>query len=754
MGIPQFFNYIKNKYDKKPYKKCIYDTPAPYKYDYIFLDYQSLFYNVKNLYNEINYLIRLLYKLLDASEKSNPFYTSLFQETNEYLIVKYIISSYKNVFDEIGINTTTCMPTITLPKDQKNENITKIKAILDKFPLSDEILINCIVKDMIEQTYNITRKHLSSSNRKNVYIYFDGIPSIAKVKEQLSRRINGTITAYIKKDILKTTPDTPAIIKEKEIKSKLINTDSISIGVDTPVVNKTRDELIRLGYTVNDNNKYGEAEHQIMKTLSNKSFSRKKILVASPDADLILLSMICNVTNNTNIELYRETVLVENTMDFKYNYDIIKGIVSSPYQREIYYMKINQLKDNMGLTTSQKVLDISYLFLILGDDFVPIIPTLNVDALDKIIETYDDILKTISGFKIIDKTLNHKNFIYFLYKFKDIEATIYISKTTKFNDKVSKRIKDSNKDYTNLQSYLMLDGTNEIIIKKEFYLDKGILLPSNKLLINKLLPLEDYNEDKIKKYLEGCQFIFDLYFLNDIKNYKWFYPYETAPQIFNIITFLTGKKDFSVYFDYINGNNIKTNLTYLDIPSYKKYLTDNKNKILRDIYNRIFPIAPGSSTPVSSTPVSSTPVSSTPVSSTPDSSTPDSSTPDSSTPDSSDKTAIEKAMAALLAWKPKEKVKLSASAREFIPTNSTTISKPLSVEEMEKTFTYANVEKIYECHNQLYFNKCLDYDGNPINPNTDEYNVKIRADLLGGSDYYNKYLKYKNKYLIQKKSLL
>jgi hypothetical protein len=32
--------------------------------------------------------------------------------------------------------------------------------------------------------------------------------------------------------------------------------------------------------------------------------------------------------------------------------------------------------------------------------------------------------------------------------------------------------------------------------------------------------------------------------------------------------------------------------------------------------------------------------------------------------------------------------------------------------------------------------------GNPINPNTDEYNVKIRADLLGGSDYYNKWNNY------------
>lgn len=712
MGIPQFFNYIKNKYSKRPYKKCIYDTQPPYKYDYIFLDYQSLFYNVKNLYNEINYLIRLLYKLLDDCETSNPFHTSLFQETDDYLILKHIISTYKNVFEEIGINSTTCMPTITLPKEQKNENITKIKAILDKFPLSDETLINCIVKDMIEQTHNITIIHLSSSILKNVHIYFDGIPSIAKVKEQLSRRINGTITGYIKKDILKTTPDTPAIIKEKELKSKLINTDSISIGVDTPVVNKTRDELKRLGYTVNDNNKYGEAEHQIMKTLSNKSFSRKNILLASPDADLILLSMICNISNNTNIELYRETV------NFNYKYDINKSIVTSPYQREIYYMKINQLKENMGLTTSQKVLDVSYLFLILGDDFVPIIPTLNVDALDKIIEIYETILKTTPGFKIINKTLNHTNFIYFLNKFKDIEASIYASKTAKFNDKVAKRIKDSNKEYAYLQSYLMLNSSNEIITKKEFYLDKGILLPSNKLLINKLVPIEAYNEDKIKKYLEGCQFIFDLYFLNDIKNYKWFYPYETSPQISDIITCLTGKKDVSVYFDYVKGNNIKTNLTYLDIPSYTKYLTDNKNKILRDIYNRIFPV--GSVTVL----------------------------------ESHDETSIEKAMAVLSSWKSEKKVKLSASASEFIPSHSITISKPLTVEEMETTFTYSNIEKIYACHNQLYFNKCLDYDGNPINPDTDEYNVKIKAELLGGSNYYNKYLKYKNKYMSLKKSIL
>ena len=98
MGIAGFFYYLKNKYKKS------FTVVCNRKYDYLVLDYHSLFHNIKNLYDEINYMIRLLFEAKYQYENNiDYFYTN----RDTYHILTYIITIYNFKIKVINYNLDT-----------------------------------------------------------------------------------------------------------------------------------------------------------------------------------------------------------------------------------------------------------------------------------------------------------------------------------------------------------------------------------------------------------------------------------------------------------------------------------------------------------------------------------------------------------------------------------------------------------------------------------------------------------------------
>jgi hypothetical protein len=100
--------------------------------------------------------------------------------------------------------------------------------------------------------------------------------------------------------------------------------------------------------------------------------------------------------------------------------------------------------------------------------------------------------------------------------------------------------------------------------------------------------------DILKKYCEGCDFILDLYFNNNIKNYYWYYPYEKSPRCNEISKYINDNiADIRNVFDYTNktpSHSLKprsTSYRYFSRDQYKEYINLLLERTLSSIKEKI-----------------------------------------------------------------------------------------------------------------------------------------------------------------------
>lgn len=747
MGIQGFFNQIKNYNNPNE----IITSSKTKNYDYIFFDFQSLIYNQLNLYSEINYLIYLLNYLFsqiinanrDNTKIKNIFYKSDNTDTDDFKIMKYIIKKYNKFCEKMGFwigeKNNVNYFFIDKKEEQKSEEEKKKKATLFQnneknisfyynqlqtileyinkninTNLEDELVDSTVnhVLDMIkyfmdinltsdenkDRYTNIAKKikDINSSSNKGIFAYFDGIPSMAKISEQLERRITGQIESLIKTNIKNTI-----FGEESTILDTLIKPEMIKIGNNTSIVNKIYENICKNNIKCNQINEIGEAEHQIMDYLTqNKDkLQNKNILIISPDADLILLGLIQQSLNNLKIDIFKEEIINENHFEFSFNYNINSDKINSPYKIKNYYTDLQKLQENMGLNQYQ-ILDICFIFLILGDDFIPTIPTVSAKSIPNIIKCYKAILVINKNFKIVNNIenkciFNQHNFIRFIQKLQKQEDTFYreTSKNYSMHPKALISINEKSEKFAEFfklddlyyNYYYFINALNDSI----YFEGSGATSLKNSITIENLKKKINKTDYDIKKYYEGCTFVFDLYFNNKINNYQWYYDHDMSPMMFHILE--NYKEDKNIKDKFIIPKPESDN--YMNIETYKQYIDANKEEILKNIIKEL------------------------------------------------------------------KSSGLRADVAEFIPSGIPQHGGSLE-DDLKKYITYNNIKKLYDCTNKKFFNKCLkfpkkllpvkDYLKPKDHPITISF-PKCLPQQNGGYNYYKKYIKYKNKYLKLKK---
>ena len=698
MGILQFYK----KLQKLSNNNGIIEIDRKFiekKWDYLYFDFQSILYTTYQLFSsEINYFIKLMFHIryLINSNKSII--------NNYKSIIEYIISKYENYFIRIYKNNV-----IDLKNGILSYDINIIDKILSLTYNDENILIDILTDNVIMLVKKISNHHLKFKNTYDrTYIFFDGIPTKSKIKEQLSRKIYPEIIKNIKYNLNNNTID-----EEKEINEKLLNESPPTIGIGKPIIHKIKKKLIKVNnkirgrFNINNLKNYGEAEHQIMSYLNNNLdiFQNSNILLVSPDADLILLSII-NYTKKIYIDIMRVNTVDEKTniSDYKLN----NNEIISPFYYKNGYIFIQKIIECLNLRSSQEQIDISFILLLLGDDFLPIIPEINVNSINDIINAYkklniniiniefikDKLLETTthSNTKINQQIKYNLNYYNFISLIKELDK-IPKQKSKSFDKHFIHREKNKIHELNNFYFYNDYDHKFEMF-EKLYYLSKGIYKnKKNKLeiIMNNDMSSSKIINKQIKNYLEGCQFIFDIYLNNKIKNYNWVYNYESAPYLENIYSYLKDKEldELEEIFNYVGNNNPNKFLSYKTYQDYMEYLKK------RNIINIL----------------------------------------------------------------KKNKIRVNIT-----DDNIQDLEK--------EYFVYRNIKNIFQCSsNKKYINKCIDIqiydipdkmivdiDIDTINMNvnlikivkTQHVNIInkniILPELIGG-EYKNKYLKYKNKYL-------
>jgi hypothetical protein len=763
MGIQGFFSYLEKNCKTAITEILPLDKVDDWqtvknitKFDVILIDFQSVIYTILNKYSQIDLFMFYLknnntidyitnqaeYDNRDFTEDENRDFT---EDEKTYIYNQtYYLNSIMNTYPLIFEDYSDDLSETKLYEYIKNIDLDRLQNILIKDVFKHTLEFICDYKHISDK--EISDEHIETkidkllsepSLKENIKIYFDGIPSMSKIKEQLSRRIEKTINGHITYNLKKII-----FGDESNIFDDFITNKSISIGHNTEIVKKLRQNFKEKGITCNDiEDTIDEAEHQIMNDIyTNKEIWKdKNIVILSPDADLIILGLIQNAKYNLNIYIHKlETINVDH-----YNFE------GNTYIKE-YYIDIKLLqKDrhfniNNTVINNQQLLDLCYILLLIGDDFLPAIPTLHINAFLYIKNALDNIIKLNQNFKIVEQcgnnyVLNYYNFMRYIKELQKSEITFYndkdIIKINTFDLDFTKRDEgystfqkylfnyifylenNQNVDYkSKIEKYLYFKKAfnNGIFLKKNSeYTEEGLVHYYNKFSLLKgkhnftevkdKINIKDKDNNIIKNYLQGCNFIFDLYFNNKINNYQWYYKYHDGPILENILTYFKINKNIASDFYIIPSKEyFKTS------KAYQEYSELNKNNMLKDIINNII---------------------------------------------INSKEAIITELSEndlhLYQYNEKEirKIQNYTSPEAFRKYKDTEILKDgtqITPEILQKYLIYSNIPIIYNCFNKKYINKCIDINTELL----DFFNIEKQS---GG--YKEKYLKYKTKYLKLKQSL-
>ena len=263
----------------------------------------------------------------------------------------------------------------------------------------------------------------------------------------------------------------------------------------------------------------GEGEHKLVKFVREHGTENECYMMQGMDADLVMLSL---ATHKTNFHILREN-------PYRYEY-------------EYYYINLKEIRENLvnALLCDQSLLpdsvhinDFIAMIFLTGNDFLPHLPTIEIleGGVDHLFETYRMVVKQYGPLTTTVNTLNFPAFFAFLgqLSLQETEALC------------AKRAKSINFPDTLLEKYTKLnrEATYDVIFpeyRKAYYAEK----------------MGCHNQKDIDmacmKYIDGIQWVLT-YYTQGVSNWKWFYPYDHAPFLSDLV------KSVEKYYAYRDQND-------------------------------------------------------------------------------------------------------------------------------------------------------------------------------------------------------
>jgi len=354
-----------------------------------------------------------------------------------------------------------------------------------------------------------------------VYIAFDGVAPVAKMKQQRERRYKSWYQSTVYRDIFgekmvdpwNTSAITPGTQFMAELNNKM-RTHFTTTTTEAPAI------------IFSGSDEAGEGEHKIFQHIRNNS-SQQMTVVYGLDADLIMLS-ITHLPVCANIYLFRETPhFIQNIdPDLEPNQTYMLDI---PALAKIITLDMN---NGIQMTTPvhyNRIYDYILICFMLGNDFLPHFPSINIrtGGINKLITAYKATIgrgqtNLTDGTQIFWHPF--RIFINYLAKLEEH----HFKEETKLRDKRGKNVM---RDDTPDAKYKKFEVVPSYERETEWYINP--FQPHWQSRYYKSLFINNNNMELLQhqvcnNYLEGLEWCIR-YYTNGCPNWRWKYTSNYPP---------------------------------------------------------------------------------------------------------------------------------------------------------------------------------------------------------------------------------
>ena len=254
---------------------------------------------------------------------------------------------------------------------------------------------------IMSEVMKYTKKIIEYSNVQNsAYIFIDGVCPYSKMVQQRQRRLASIIDKNMINDVRE---------KNGLPQQDYYDTNSITPGTEfmenfnyyiinfVKEWNENLENKVKLNYS--SYHEPGEGEHKIINYIkeNDEILKDQEILIYGLDADLIILSL--TLTKQFNIKLLREKEEVSLE-----HFKMIIFDVNECAKSIIYELSNEKIYENYYLDENYRYVDdFIFMTILLGNDFLPSNPTVNMKFRNKYVQAvqgYDlliDMYKEVKG---------------------------------------------------------------------------------------------------------------------------------------------------------------------------------------------------------------------------------------------------------------------------------------------------------------------------------------------------------------------
>lgn len=437
---------------------------------------------------------------------------------------------------------------------------------------------------------------------QTLFIAFDGVAPVAKMKQQRTRRYKS----------LYLSQRTPSSSSSDHWNTSYITPGTsfmtqLSVNMHT-AFDHTETKYGVKQVIVSSSTEPGEGEHKMFQHIRDHATPNDTAAVYGLDADLIMLSIfhyhLCK-----NIHVFRER---PEFVKSKVHYTDTNN---DPNNTDILFMDIAALSTsiidemNCKYKDPQQIYDYAFMCFLLGNDFLPHLPCLNIRShgIQVLMDIYRECLGTVPGAHFISKTTGNIQWKWVQKYIKDlaeIEHELLIKeydRRNKFdtytwsNTDVEKLIHHAPIICRGIEKYICPSesGWQDRYYTALFRKSNQNKKPTSNL---KLIPasVPSYHENNKKKicknYLEGLEWVFR-YYTQGCADWKWMYNYNYPPLLADLVQYIPSREKTLITASFASNQPLsaKAQLMYVIPPElHEKMLGPEMTAYLKKNYGYIY----------------------------------------------------------------------------------------------------------------------------------------------------------------------